>query len=67
MYMQLKELRGSLDKLLIKQQISWKNPKLLGQKVRVIGIGIISKTFLGINFFLHIKKKKKYERPMLFI
>lgn len=68
MYMQLEELRGSLDKLLIKQQISWKDPKLLlGQKVRVIGIGIISKTFLGINFFLHIKKKKKYERPMLFI
>lgn len=68
MYMQLKELRSSLDKLLIKQQISWKNPKLLlGQKVRVIGIGIISKKFLGIYFFLHIKKKKKYERPMLFI
>lgn len=67
MYMQLKELRGSLDKLLIKQQISWKDPKLLlGQKVRVIGIGIISKTFLGINFSSH-QKKKKYERPMLFI
>lgn len=60
MYMQLKELRGSLDKLLIKQQISWKDPKLLlGQKVRVIGIGIISKTFLGINFFSSHQKEKE--------
>lgn len=59
MYKQLKELRVSLDKLLIKQQISWKNPKLLlGRKVRDIRIGIISKTFLGINFFFTSKRKR---------
>lgn len=59
--MQLKELRVSP----VKCQISWKNSKLLGQKVRDLRIGIISKTFLGINFFPC--QKEKYESPVLFI
>lgn len=64
--MQLKELRISLDKLLVKYQMCWKNPKLFGQKVRDIRIGIISKTFLGIKIFSPCQKEK-YESPTLFI
>lgn len=52
--MQLKELRVSP----VKYQISWINPKLLGQKVRDLRIGIISKTFLGIKFFFSMSKRK---------
>lgn len=66
MYKQFKELRISLDKLLVKYQISWKNPKLLGQKVRDNRIGIISKTFLGIKIFASCQKEKEYESLMLF-
>lgn len=60
--MQLKELRVSP----VKYQISWKNPKLLGQKVRDLRIGIISETFLGINFFSPCQKEK-YGSPVLLI
>lgn len=54
----------SLDKLLGKYQVSWINPKLPGQEVWDIRIGIISKD-ISRNLVFLCQKEKEYKSLML--